>query len=122
MALMRLWQNVWRSRRKKRYGRALCGLSSFLQLSSRTFRRLHGVQVAKAAAAAPLDGTNVGNKMLQKMGWGGRGLGKNEQGITAPIDAVETMGGQASHVRACELPTVRDGHRSHSARVIGLCR
>jgi len=56
-------------------------------------------QLAKQAASKPIGGDNVGNKLLRKMGWGGAGLGKNEQGITAPIDAVETLGGQSSHVR-----------------------
>ncbi len=29
----------------------------------------------------------VGFKMLKKMGWGGAGLGKNEEGIVDPVGA-----------------------------------
>jgi hypothetical protein len=36
----------------------------------------------------PIDNSNIGNQMLQNMGWrAGSGLGKKGVGITAPIEA-----------------------------------
>lgn len=38
-----------------------------------------------AALDAPIPEDNRGHIMLKKMGWGGQGIGKNEQGMAEPI-------------------------------------
>ncbi|XP_024960623.1 G patch domain-containing protein 8 [Cynara cardunculus var. scolymus] len=41
--------------------------------------------VEQASLDTQLTSSNVGFRLLQKMGWKGKGLGKDEQGITEPI-------------------------------------
>ena len=38
-----------------------------------------------------LDENNRGHQLLRKMGWGGAGLGANEQGIAEPIKGGEVI-------------------------------
>jgi len=46
---------------------------------------------SSSSGAAAIDSSNVGNRMLQKMGWReGRGLGKDGQGRTAIIEVTFT--------------------------------
>jgi hypothetical protein len=39
-----------------------------------------GEEVVSASTSRPLDSSNKGYQLLQKMGWGGKGLGRNEHG------------------------------------------
>lgn len=39
-----------------------------------------GDEAVSASTSRPLDSSNKGYQLLQKMGWGGKGLGRNEHG------------------------------------------
>ena len=47
-----------------------------------------GAKGAGEAAGAQIDESNIGHKLLQKMGWKqGEGIGQGAKGMTAPINA-----------------------------------
>lgn len=55
-----------------------------------------------------LNSDNIGNKMLQAMGWKeGKGLGRNQQGITTPIAVRELPPWFAARRRPTATPTNR---------------
>uniref|UniRef100_A0A0E0J9H0 G-patch domain-containing protein n=1 Tax=Oryza nivara TaxID=4536 RepID=A0A0E0J9H0_ORYNI len=56
-------------------------------MSHRPTENLETEGLEQASVDTQLTSSNVGFRLLQKMGWKGKGLGKNEQGITEPIKA-----------------------------------
>ena len=58
-----------------------------------------------AAPPAPTTGTSFAQKMLEKMGWKeGEGLGKNRQGIAAPLEVQKTSA-RSGIIREADLPS-----------------
>ena len=50
---------------------------------------------------AGIGAENIGNKMLQKMGWtAGLGLGKSNQGRTAPVEVSKVVNSDCCRVRS----------------------
>ncbi|CAN4108291.1 unnamed protein product [Withania somnifera] len=56
-----------------------------LPINHRPMENVDLENVEQASLDTQLTSSNIGFKLLQKMGWKGKGLGKNEQGITEPI-------------------------------------
>ncbi|CAL9096024.1 unnamed protein product [Musa textilis] len=58
-----------------------------LPIYHRPTENLDTDELEQASLDKQLTSSNVGFRLLQKMGWRGKGLGKNEQGIVEPIKA-----------------------------------
>ncbi|XP_010241427.1 PREDICTED: G patch domain-containing protein 8-like isoform X1 [Nelumbo nucifera] len=58
-----------------------------LPIEHRPTENLDLDNVEQASLDTQLTSSNIGFRLLQKMGWKGKGLGKNEQGIVEPIKA-----------------------------------
>lgn len=65
----------------------LLGEDFRLPINHRPVENLDTDNLEKASVDTQLTSSNVGFKLLQKMGWKGKGLGKEEQGIIEPIKA-----------------------------------
>ncbi|CAH2044494.1 unnamed protein product [Thlaspi arvense] len=82
------------SREKRIYEKDQMNQESFIEELAEEFRlpMTHRVtenvdleDVEQASLDTMISSSNVGFRLLQKMGWKGKGLGKQEQGITEPI-------------------------------------
>ncbi|KAF3779120.1 G patch domain-containing protein 8 [Nymphaea thermarum] len=58
-----------------------------LPISHRPTENLDIDNIEQASLDTQLTSSNIGFRLLQKMGWKGKGLGKDEQGIVEPIRA-----------------------------------
>jgi hypothetical protein len=56
-----------------------------LPITHRVTENVDLEDVEQASLDVKISSSNVGFRLLQKMGWKGKGLGKQEQGITEPI-------------------------------------
>ncbi|XP_047338064.1 G patch domain-containing protein 8 [Impatiens glandulifera] len=57
----------------------------YLPINHRPTENVDLDNVEQASLDTQLSSSNIGFRLLQKMGWKGKGLGKDEQGITEPI-------------------------------------
>ncbi|ESQ32188.1 hypothetical protein EUTSA_v10004695mg [Eutrema salsugineum] len=75
------------SREKRIYEKDQMNQESFIEELAEEFRLpiTHREDVEQASLDTMISSSNVGFRLLQKMGWKGKGLGKQEQGITEPI-------------------------------------
>jgi len=58
-----------------------------LPINHRPTENLDTDNLEQASVDTQLTSSNIGFRLLQKMGWKGKGLGKEEQGIIEPIKA-----------------------------------
>ncbi|CAM6124788.1 unnamed protein product [Calypogeia fissa] len=77
-----------RQERERAYEESLAedlGRDFYLPIDHRPTENLVTDDLQQASVDTQLSSSNVGFKLLQKMGWKGKGLGKDEQGIIEPI-------------------------------------
>lgn len=56
-----------------------------LPITHRPVENLNTQFLEQATLETSLPSSNIGFRLLQKMGWKGKGLGKNEQGIASSV-------------------------------------
>ncbi|XP_010551024.1 PREDICTED: G patch domain-containing protein 8 [Tarenaya hassleriana] len=82
------------NREKRHYEKFQTNQESFIEEMAEEFRlpinhrpteNVDLENVEQASLDTKISSSNIGFQLLQKMGWKGKGLGKDEQGITEPI-------------------------------------
>lgn len=77
------------------------------------------IAASSSVAKTPIGGGNVGNKLLQKMGWQeGMGLGRSNQGRTNIIEVESRAGGAGLGTKAAGPPFVGGDYKTYIKKMM----
>lgn len=101
-SIERLRQEMDRKRRQEE-------LSKQLEADMERVQQQQDRAAGKRARDTQIGASNIGHRMMQKMGWTGSGLGKEERGRTAPIPVTGLGAGETAGLGSRSAGALGDG-------------